>query len=86
MRSDIWGWGGEDSDLFVQDKPIGLTPSPESHRGLRRLDDPDPHWNPKTVLEALADGWKLLGPPQLENIRVAYKDDDEESWAWWLYK
>jgi hypothetical protein len=85
MRAEIWGWGGEDSDLYVPNKPIGMTPGPESHLGLRQLDNPSPRWNPKTVLEALADGWKLLGPPQLENLRKAY-EDTEESWAWWLVR
>lgn len=83
MRAEIWGWGYEDSDLYVPDQPIGFTPSPEM--GLKALDNPSKEWHPKTILEALANGWKLLGPPQLENARPAYADEDE-SWAWWMSK
>jgi hypothetical protein len=72
LRDEVWGWGSEDSSLFNPRKPIGFT-----------LGYSIPSY--KTVLEALADGWKLLGPPQLENIRPAYKEA-EESWAWWLIK
>lgn len=65
LRAEIYGWGEEDSCLFVRNRPIGLTPGPKIT------------YSPKTVLEALADGWKLLGPPQTEN-RTLY--------TWWLTK
>jgi hypothetical protein len=84
LRSEIWGWGYEDSDLFKEGEPIGLTPSPQM--GWKALENPDPFWSPKTVLEALYRGWKLLGPPQCENTRPNYSEDTEESWAWWLVK
>jgi hypothetical protein len=66
LRSEVLGWGEENSGLFVRNRPIGLTPGPKIT------------YSPKTVLEALADGWKLLGPPQVENKRTLY--------TWWLTK
>lgn len=67
LRDEIFGWSLENSDLFVRDKPIGRTPTPLS----------GPY--PNTILEALHDGWKLLGPP----TRIKH-DDGTESWEWWL--
>lgn len=69
LRSKIHGWGEEDSDLFVHGQPIGLTPGPK------------PRACPETVLEALADGWKLLGPPTaIDDVVI------EDAWEWWLTK
>jgi hypothetical protein len=73
LRSEVVGWNYEDSDLFVKGKRIGDVPSPV-------------YEFPATVLEALASGWKLLGPPLLENIRPEYKEDCDELWVWWLTK
>ena len=84
LRAEIYGWGHEDASLFVEGKPIGLTPGPHSCRGLRALSEPDPFWNPETVLEALYRGWKLLGPPQKEEWHD--EDGKRESWTWWLTK
>jgi len=67
MRAEIWGWSIEDSDLYVRGKRIGNTPSPCCHL-------------PNTILEALADGWKLLGPPYLD------LDPEVIDWTWWLTK
>jgi hypothetical protein len=63
MRSEIVGWSMEDSSLYVPDKPIGFTPS--LFPCVR---------DPETILQALAEGWRLLGPPQ--------KADD--IFEWWL--
>lgn len=51
LRSEIWGWTHEDSNMYVPDKMIGYSPSPS------------PHISAGTVLEAQFNGWKLLGPP-----------------------
>jgi len=64
LRSEIVGWTQEDSNLFVKGKPIGYTPSPK-------------YDHPKTILEALANGWKLLGAPVKETPNY---------WTWWLQK
>ena len=80
LRSEVWGWGYEDSSLYVPNKPIGFTPSLRS--GLKKQELAE--YSPKTVLEALANGWKLLGTPQSESITVG--DDKEEAWTWWLTK
>lgn len=79
VRHEIEGWGYEDSDVLVRkqdpDRPgrifIGFTPSPKDI----------PHYG--TVLEMLADGWKLLGPPTEES----WVNDEGKKigqWGWWL--
>jgi hypothetical protein len=85
LRSDIDGWGFEDASLLVR-RPdpsnpgkifIGYTPSPKDI----------PHYG--CVLEMLADGWELLGPPEHQ---IWTNEDDTESgekkqheqWNWWL--
>lgn len=64
VRSEIVGWSFEDSDLFVPNKPIGLTPSLKDQR----------YYN--SILEAIHDGWKLLGPPT----------EYDNYFDWWLTK
>jgi hypothetical protein len=78
LRSEIEGWTFEDSDLLVRkeaDRPgrifIGFTPSP---RDL-------PHY--ETVLEMLADGWDLLGPPTDESWTTE-EGKPVPQWGWWL--
>lgn len=51
LRSEVVGWTHEDSNLYVPGKMIGFTPAPIAYA---RYD---------TILEAQADGWKLIGPP-----------------------
>lgn len=80
VRSEIEGWSFEDGSLLVRrslpSEPhkifIGYTPSP---KGI-------PFYN--TVLEMLADGWKLLGPPK----RYTWKIDSAPhvQWSWWLQR
>ena len=64
LRAEIFGWTYEDSDLFIPGEPIGYTPG---YRGRQ---------SHKTVLEMIADGYKLLGPPQKIGAE----------WDWWLTK
>lgn len=71
LRAEVEGWGGEDSALYVPDKPIGMTPGPKF-----------PLY--KTVLEALADGWKLLAPPVL--VPPEPRGITVYTWDWWLVK
>jgi len=68
LRDEVWGWTCEDPSLFVRGKMIGYTPSAKFYHSY------------KTVLEALADGWKLLGPPQ------EIPNDAEPAWDWWLVR
>jgi len=80
VRSEIDGWTFEDASLLVRQSHasdpgkifIGYTPSPEI-----------PCYG--TVLEMLADGWELLGPPQREDWTT---DDGQkhEQWGWWLQR
>jgi len=63
LRSEIYGWSVEDTDLYVPGQMIGFTPS--DHRTPRY----------GTVFEYLANGFRLLGPPQ----RLGPKE-----WDWWL--
>lgn len=51
LRSEVYGWTEEDSDLYIPGKPIGMTPGPRSS------------FSPATVLQALHAGYRLLGPP-----------------------
>ena len=86
VRSEIDGWTFEDSSLLVKrahdSNPhklfIGYTPSPKNI----------PHYT--TVLEMLADGWELLGPPQREDWTTTDEDDQppvkHEQWCWWLQR
>ena len=84
LRSEIDGWGFEDSSLLVRREDpsnpgklfIGYTPSPKDI----------PHY--VCILEMLADGWELLGPPEHE----AWTNEDDaektahEQWSWWLHR
>jgi hypothetical protein len=67
IRSRVEGWGGEDSSLLVLGKPIGLTPGASY-----------PLY--ETVLHAMHDGWRLMGPP------VPGKFGSTDIWDWWLEK
>ena len=81
VRSEIDGWTFEDASLLVKrshpSSPgkifIGYTPGPKDI----------PHYT--CVLEMLADGWELLGPPQREE----WTGDDKQQhvqWGWWLQR
>lgn len=79
LRSEIVGWSFEDSDMLVRrstpDRPgrifIGFTPAP--------LDIP----LYGTVLEMLADGWDLLGPPTDESW-TNEEGNEIQQYEWWL--
>lgn len=77
IRGKIDGWTFEDSSLLVRrGHPsesgifIGYTPRPKDI----------PHYG--TVLEMLADGWKLLAPPADES----WDEDGSRvsQFGWWL--
>jgi len=84
VRSAIHGWTFEDTALLVRQTAsqvpavgaekifIGYTPSPKNM--------PDYAY----VLEMLADGWELLGPPQHEEWKIDGKR--HEDWSWWLQR
>ena len=65
LRSQIQGWSVEDSNLYVPNKPIGFTPGPDYNIVEN---------SPKTILESLSYGWKLLAPPK--------KDQVNNEWDW----
>lgn len=50
LRSEVHGWGGEDSALYNVEKGVSFTPS-------MRI----PLYS--SPLAAMHDGWRLLGPP-----------------------
>ncbi len=71
LRASVEGWGCEDSYLYVPRKPIGFTPKPKFT-----------HY--KTVLQAMADDWRLMGPPvdnsfDRDGIKIPY-------FTFWLSK
>jgi hypothetical protein len=80
VRSEIEGWTFEDSALLVhRSSPtsdgklfIGFTPSPKDI----------PLYT--CVLEMLADGWELLGPPERETWEA--DGTQHEQWGWWLQR
>lgn len=62
LRSEALGYSCENTILVQPDKPIGLS---KSEWG----------WNYDCPLRALADGWRLMGPP----VKL-----DGGNWDWWL--
>jgi hypothetical protein len=80
VRSEIDGWTFEDASLLVRRSHtsnrgkifIGYTPSPKDI----------PLYT--SILEMLANGWELLGPP----TRETWETDGEqhEQWSWWLQR
>lgn len=65
LRSRIVGWTFEDTSLYRHD--TARSPSGAGHND-----------HPETVFEALANGWRLLGPP----TRMGH----DRIWDWWLTK
>lgn len=79
LRHEVVGWGGEAADLYVPHRPIGLTPCL--------------HFTAyKTVLEAMADGWKVMAPPRDVSFdRTKVNDgmvikEKIPYFEWWLTK
>ena len=80
VRSEVDGWTFEDASLLVKRSDpsdphkifIGYTPSPKDI----------PLYT--SVLEMLADGWELLGPPERETWEADGKQ--HEQWSWWLQR
>ena len=80
VRSEIDGWSFEDASLLVRKSHssdphkifIGYTPAPKDI----------PRYT--SVLEMLADGWELLGPPGRETWETDGKQ--HEQWSWWLQR
>ena len=86
LRSAIDGWTFEDARLLVKRAEasapnkifIGYTPSP---KGIPLY---------SCVLEMLADGWELLGPPQREEWPASDMPASDGQpivlWSWWLQR
>lgn len=53
LRDEATGWSCEDPSLYVAGKDTGFTPGV----GFR--------YRYSTPLAAMADGWRLLGPPDI---------------------
>lgn len=79
LRAEIDGWTFEDSDLLVKRSTsadpgkiaVGFTPAPS---GI-------PLYG--TILEMLADGWDLLGPPSDESWTNS-EGREIPQFTWWL--
>lgn len=74
LRADVDSWGWEcDADNIRSDRPISLS----SNGRCSVYDCP---------LRAIADGWRLLGPPVVDE-QYAY-DSDKQQWmtgyTWWF--
>lgn len=68
LRSDVQSWSCEDGDMYQHNKHIGLTGSPDQFYFF------------KTVLEAIANGWTLLGPP------TEIETNGHSMYVWWLVR
>jgi len=80
VRSEIDGRSFEDATLLVK------RPDPANTGKILISYTPGPKGIPyyTCILEMLADGWELLGPPQREEWEV-----DEvlrTQWGWWLQR
>lgn len=76
LRSSTEGISAEDGDLIKSDKEIGYS---DSMRVTFY----------KTPMHAIADGWKLLAPPQFEEEIPAEKLASGKSvqiYGWWFVK
>ncbi len=73
LRSEISGWTIEDPSLHDRSKEVGWTP-------------PAREYHPKSIMEALSLGWKLLGPP----VKYVFTHGDTgkpyDQWEWYLVK
>jgi hypothetical protein len=80
LRSAIDGWTFEDACLLVR-RALSWSPGK-----IFIGDTPSPKDIPlyTCILEMLADGWELLGPPQREE----WESDGRrhEQWSWWLQR
>lgn len=80
VRSEIDGWSFEDANLLVR------RPDPSNPRKIFIGYTPEPKDIPyyTCVLEMLADGWELLGPPQREEWEA--NGTPHTQWGWWLQR
>lgn len=69
LRSSVEGSTCEDGDLIDTTKDIGFSRSPN-------------YPNYPSVMHAIADGWRLLGPP----IRHTDSGKEWDEHEWWLEK
>jgi hypothetical protein len=80
MRDQIHGWTFEDASLFVRKAArgwparvfIGHTPAPKSIPTY------------ETILEMLAEGWRLLAPPVLCSTPRTDGSAPYVCYEWWL--
>lgn len=77
LRSEAIGWSFEDISLVDPDqsKPIGLSPSWQRGESCPTFD---------CVARALANGWRLTGPPYSYQCEI--DGETKTYWTWWLSK
>lgn len=69
LRAESDSIGAEDGDCIRQDKEIGFSPDLRTPFYL-------------TPMHAIADGWRLMGPPTEEKIGA----DNTPYYTWWFEK
>lgn len=81
LRSEAIGWSAEDPSKLKWGQPIGMTPG----FGER--------YSYETPMHALADGWRLLAPPEEGERRVEDRADDGtprelvyDETSWWFVR
>lgn len=80
LRHAAIGWSHCNPD-YVLPEQIYLS---QKHIGLVRSHENNSNYCYPTVLQALADGWKLLGMPR--EYEQKYHDKVETECEWWLVK
>lgn len=83
LRAEVDGWGGDDGNNIHLDKPIGLSMSLEN-RDMRI----GGRWEfYPTVMHAIGDGWRLMGPPvTVDNFCKDEYGIIMKAYEWWLEK
>jgi hypothetical protein len=93
VRSEIDGWTFEDASLLAR-RSLDSNPHGKIFIGYTPAPKDIPHYG--CILEMLADGWELLGPPQREEFKqlapgweLLGPPQREEfkqhvQWSWWL--
>lgn len=72
LRSEAWGWSGDDASLFDVRKGTGLSLSWDPRR--------NGSYSYETPMHALALGWKLLAPP------ARYRENGRDAYDWWFVR
>ena len=89
LRSNAWGWDVECGDTAYRDlREKALRMQDARERGVVTIDEapvgfashPRASYTHTTPLHAIAQGWRLMGPP------VKQESEEQISYDWWFEK